>query len=223
MTHSPSRLARLEPSRVCIIKPSSLGDVIHALPILAALRERWPSAHLAWVVNRSFQDVLQGHRDLDELIVYDRAGKGVDPRGLGEPARLFRRLSRGRFDLTIDLQGLLRSALMTAATGARVRVGMADAREGARWFYTDSRRTPARPPCRRSRHSSRPFLGATVVEPRFNLPIGEADRRWAVESLAEVPSPRIVLNLGARWQTKRWPPEHFAEIGAGRSRNSAPA
>ena len=61
MSISLTRLARLEPGRVCIIKPSSLGDVVHALPILAALRGRWPSAHLAWVVNRPFQDVLKGH------------------------------------------------------------------------------------------------------------------------------------------------------------------
>ena len=137
MTHSPSRLARLQPSRVCIIKPSSLGDVIHAMPILAALRERWPAAHLAWVVNRPFQGVLQGHPDLDELIVYNRSGKGLDPLGITGSVGLLRRLNRARFDLTIDLQGLLRSALMTAATRAKVRVGVADAREGARWFYTD--------------------------------------------------------------------------------------
>ena len=62
---------------MCIIKPSSLGDVVHALPILAALRERWPSSHLAWVVNRPFQGVLRGHADLDELIVYDRAAQAL--------------------------------------------------------------------------------------------------------------------------------------------------
>ena len=129
MTFSPGQLAGLQPSRVCIIKPSSLGDVIHALPILAALRGRWPSAHLAWVVSLPFRDVLEGHADLDELIVYERAGRASDPTGTVD---LFRRLLGGRFDLTIDLQGLLRSALMTAATRARVRVGLADAREGAR-------------------------------------------------------------------------------------------
>jgi heptosyltransferase I len=213
MAHSSSRIARLEPARICIIKPSSLGDVIHSLPILAALRERWPSAHIAWLVNHSYEDLLAGHRHLDELIVYDRFGKGDNLQRLGGTTRLFRRLSRGRFDLTIDLQGLLRSALMTMATRSRVRVGMADAREGARWSYTDQVDAPrlglhaVDRVIRVARH-----LGATVVEPRFDLPIGEAERRWAVESLAEVPSPRIVLNLGARWLTKRWPPEHFAAI-----------
>ena len=89
MTISPGRLTRLEPRRVCIIKPSSLGDVVHALPILAALRA-WPSSHIAWVVDRQLQDVLRDHRDLDELIVFDRAGRGFDPLGIGAAASLFR-------------------------------------------------------------------------------------------------------------------------------------
>jgi heptosyltransferase-1 len=214
MTDAPSRLARLQPARVCIIKPSSLGDVVHALPILAALRDRWPSAHVAWVVNRPFQDVLRGHPDLNELIVHERAGKGIDPLGLGGAIGLFRRLRSGRFDLTIDLQGLLRSALMAMATGARARVGMADAREGARWFYTDlvdAPRMGLHAVARVQRVAA--ALGADAREPRFNLPIGEGERRWARETLAELPSPRLVLNLGARWPTKRWPPEHYAEIG----------
>ena len=214
LTDSPGRLARLQPSRVCIIKPSSLGDVIHALPILSALRERWPTAHLAWVVNRPFQGVLQGHADLDELIVYERGGKGFDPLGITGSVGLCRKLSTGRFDLTIDLQGLLRSALMTFATNAKVRLGVADAREGARWFYTDVIDAP-----RLGLHAVERIqrvaraLSADASKPRFNLPIGEADRRWAREILASVPSPRIVLNVGARWETKRWPPHHFAAVG----------
>jgi lipopolysaccharide heptosyltransferase I len=208
MTNSPGRLALLEPKRVCIIKPSSLGDVVHALPILAALRARWPSAHLAWVVNRPYQDLLLGHPDLDELIVYDRAGGGITGAG-----GVYQRLSRGRFDLTIDLQGLLRSALMTAATRTRIRVGMADAREGARWFYTDLVDAPRLRlhAVERVQRVAR-ALGADASDPRFHLPIRDDDRRWARETLAGVPSPRIVLNLGARWRTKRWPPEHYAEL-----------
>jgi heptosyltransferase I len=211
MTSSPGRLDLLQPSRVCIIKPSSLGDVIHALPILAALRRRWPSAHLAWVVSQSFRDVLEGHVDLDELIVYERDGQAGDAKGT---VGLFGKLIRGRFDLTIDLQGLLRSALMTAATRAKVRVGLADAREGARWFYTDLVNAPRlglHAVERVQRVAAALHLDAT--QPRFNLPIREADRQWSQKVMAAVNSPRIVLNVGARWETKRWPPEHFAEIG----------
>ena len=136
MTRSSGRLAGITPARVCIIKPSSLGDVVHALPILSALRGVWPSAHLTWVVNAPFREVLSGHPDLDELIVYERKGRGLDRLGILGMSGVLGKLGRGRFDLTIDLQGLLRSALMAAATGAKVRIGMADAREGARWFYT---------------------------------------------------------------------------------------
>ena len=174
MAHSSSRIARLEPARVCIIKPSSLGDVIHSLPILAALRERWPSAHITWLVNHSYQDVLLNHRHLNELIVYERAGQVGDSGGLVGTARLLSTLSRGRYDLTIDLQGLLRSAIMTLATMAKVRVGMADAREGARWFYTDlvdASRLRMHAVDRVIRVAG--YLGATVDEPRLRL----ADRR----------------------------------------------
>ena len=73
MVEPQHRLARLEPERVCIIKPSSLGDVVHALPILSALRGRWPLAHISWVVNHPFREVLEGHPALDELIVHDRS------------------------------------------------------------------------------------------------------------------------------------------------------
>ena len=213
MTQAPSRLTRLEPARVCIIKPSSLGDVVHALPILAALRGPLASAHLAWVVNRPFREVLEGHPDLDELIVYDRSGAAATFWVSAGCARLLRTLARGRFDLTIDLQGLLRSALMAAATRAVVRVGMADAREGARWFYThsvDASRLSVHAVDRVARVAA--AFGAPMPQPRFDLPIGEENIRWARQLLAPVAAPRIVLNLGASWPTKRWPPEHFGEI-----------
>jgi heptosyltransferase I len=213
MIETQPRLARLEPARVCIIKPSSLGDVVHSLPILSALRARWPSAHLAWVVNHPFREVLDGHPALDELIVHDRSDRGGGLLGMRGSAELFRRLARGGFDLTIDLQGLLRSALMTAATRSRLRVGMADAREGARWFYTD--RVDASRlhlhAVERVRRVAAAF-GASMPEPRFDLPIAPDHARWASDVLESLPRPRVVLNLGAQWLTKRWPPQHFAEI-----------
>lgn len=208
----PARtLTELDPSRVCIIKPSSLGDVVHSLPILPALRERWPRAHLTWVVRAAFRHVIEGHRDLDELIVFDGH---KTPLGAVAFAGLLPRLRRGRFDLAIDLQGLLRSGLMTAATVAPVRVGLADAREGARWFYTHRIDAPRATlhAVERVRLVASAF-GATIGIPRFDPPIAEADRGWARDALAPLARPRLVMNLGARWLTKRWPPEHFAEIG----------
>jgi heptosyltransferase I len=214
LTRAPSRLARLEPRRICIIKPSSLGDIVHALPIVSALRKRWPSAHLAWVVNDTFQDLLKDHPHLDELIIYQRHGAGIDRIGIGSTIDLYRRLHRGEFDLTLDLQGLLRSALMTVATGAKVRIGISDAREGARWFYTERIDAP-----RRVLHAVERIervvqaLGGQTTDVEFNIPLSLDDRRWADTALAGAPVPRVILNVGARWRTKRWPPAHFAAIG----------
>src|SRR5262249_19089341 len=158
-----------------------------------------------WVVNGPFRDVLDGHPDLDELIVYNRGRPGIGPAGIAEMARLLLRLRQGHYDLTIDLQGLFRSALMAAATFARVRVGMADAREGARWFYTDRVDAP-----RLRLHAVERVLrvarelGSDVARPQFEVPIRGEDRRWAREALSAVPRPRVILNVGARWLTKRW-------------------
>jgi lipopolysaccharide heptosyltransferase I len=226
------RICRLEPHNICIIKPSSLGDVVHSLPILPALRRQFPIARISWLVNRPLQSLLAGHPDLDRVIVFDRGGPGISPRGVLASTRLFRRLRKERFDLAIDLQGLLRSALMTAATRASLRVGMADAREGAGWFYTH--RVAA---SRLKLHAVERTVGVAAAlgianpEPLFLLPIGQDDRRFALQALAPLPRPRLILNPGARWLTKRWPPEHFAaiarravaEFGAGLIAVGAPA
>ena len=208
MAKSHVDLRQVRPGRVCLIKPSALGDVVNALPTLAALRARWPEARISWVVNRSLRGLIDGNPAIDEVIPHDRAGAGI-----AGFARLLDGLRRRRFDVAIDLQGLLRSGLMAAATGAKVRVGLADFREGSTWFYTHRVLPP--PP---ESHAVVRLLriaeafGADTTSPRHAIAFDEADRHWARGRLAAVASPRLVLNLGARWVTKRWPPEHFAEI-----------
>src|SRR4051794_32199070 len=207
------RVRRLEPHRICIIKPSSLGDVVHSLPILPVLRELFPLSQITWVVNSAFRGLLEAHPDLDRVIAYERVGSGVTPAGVVATSRLCAELWSAGYDLTIDLQGLFRSGLMTAATRANVRVGLADAREGAGWAYTH--RVSA---SRRELHAVdrvlrvAAALGAPDARPSFLIPLGAGEIYWARETLAELPSPRLILNLGARWLTKRWPPRHFAEV-----------
>jgi lipopolysaccharide heptosyltransferase I len=208
-------LRTLEPRRVCLIKPSSLGDIAHATPVLAALRERWPSAHLAWVVNAGLAQLVEGLPGLDEVIRFDRRAARPTPRGLVSTGRFLAGLRRRGFDVAIDLQGLLRSGLMAWATGAPVRAGLSDAREGATRFYTHRVPMPPRATTHavdRLRRMAEAF-GAPASPPRFLTPATEADRAWARRALAGVPRPRLVLNVGARWATKRWPPEKFARVG----------
>lgn len=204
-------LSELAPRRVCLIKPSALGDVIHALPVLSSLRDRWPSARFSWVINRGLVGLIEGHPALDEVIPFDRSRAGIGPRGLAVSSRFFLGLRQRRFDLAIDLQGLLRSGLMTFATGAPIRVGRADSREGATAFYTHRIGSGSVHAVDRLCDLASSF-GANVSSPKFELVINEDDRRWARSVLEGVPRPILVLNPGARWLTKRWPPAQFAEI-----------
>jgi len=203
-------LSTLRPGRVCLIKPSALGDVVNAFHALASLRAHWPSASITWVINKSLRGLVDGHPDVDAVIAYDR----VNPR-VGPFLSFLNELRRGRFDLAVDLQGLLRSGVMAAATGAPVRVGLADAREGATWFYTH-RVVP--PGSHDEAHAVDRLLavaaafGAGVTGLRPKVAVTAADRAWACGVMAGVGRPRLALNLGARWETKRWPPEHFAEV-----------
>src|SRR2546425_3011391 len=118
--------------RIALINPSALGDIVHSLPVLTALRRRYPDAHIAWVVNRAYEPLLRGHPDLDETVPFDRRArrKGLVTAVLGF-GRLLRDLRRRRFDLAVDLQGLLRTGVMALATGAKRRVGLEGAPEKA--------------------------------------------------------------------------------------------
>lgn len=199
--------------RLLIVKPSSLGDVVHALPTLAALRRRFPSATLSWLVKREWAEVLEGHPDLDEVLA-------VDLSAAGWPAAI-RAVREGRFDLVVDLQGLLRSAVLGWASGSPARVGFANGREGSPWFYTHRVSVPDASMHAVDRYLlMAQFLGAEPEKPgpsAFCLPRDpSADAR--VETLLADAGVRagtmlVALNPSARWATKRWPAESFAAVG----------
>ena len=202
-----------EPRRIVLIKPSALGDIVHSLPVLTALRQRFPQAHIAWAVNRVYQPLLQNHPHLNAIVPFDR-GQVRDGylAGLLGFTRFLRRLQREQFDLAIDLQGLLRTGIMCFATHARARIGLASAREGAAWFYThhvDDRQE--------GQHAvDRYWLVAQALgasgDKQFILAIDQQARQWAQELLREYPRPWLAVGVGARWITKRWPPQHFAAL-----------
>jgi lipopolysaccharide heptosyltransferase I len=207
--------SQLKANRIAIIKPSALGDIIHALPVLTALRQRYPSAHIIWIVNRGYEALLQDHPDLDETLPFDRHASRAGFWKASAGFAGFLKELRGRsFDLAIDLQGLLRSGIMTLATGARRRVGLSTAREGAPWFYTDLVTVPdsegshAVDRCWRVAEA----FGVGMTEKRFRLSLNRAACDWADRVLAILPRPWLAVGVGARWHTKRWPPEHFAVL-----------
>ena len=131
-------LGASEIQRILIVKPSSPGDIIHALPVARRLRAALPNAHIAWLVATNFVNLLEREESIDEIIPFDRKRYGRFGRSIGASGAFIgflNDLRRRRFDMVLDLQGLFRSGLFTFATGARQRVGFRNARELAGLLY----------------------------------------------------------------------------------------
>lgn len=203
----PSQLAQQTPERICVIKPSALGDVVQTLPLLPVLKQRFPGAQISWVVNRELSDLVTGHPCVDEVILFERRG------GWREWSPLLSRLRSCRFDMVFDLQGLLRTGVMTMATRAPIRVGLQTAREGASLatnctIADTSRSIPAH--ARMWRVAE--VLGLGDAERQTQVAVTDADRDWASTILANLPRPVVAVHPGAKWVTKRWPVEKFAQL-----------
>jgi heptosyltransferase-1 len=123
---------------ILIIKPSSLGDIVHALPAMTSLRMSFPNAKISWLVRKQFVSLLECVPGIDELMIFDRKlmGKWYSPKAFHAFRDFLRTLRQGRFDLVLDLQGLFRTAFFAHQTGCPRRLGMSVAREGAGIFYT---------------------------------------------------------------------------------------
>jgi heptosyltransferase-1 len=180
--------------RILIIKPSSLGDVVHALPTVNLIRKKFPDARISWLINDSLASLLKKCPVIDEQIEFRRHAYTTFP-------ALLQRLRHGHFDCVVDLQGLLRSGIMARATGAPRRLGLSDAREGARWFYNEIIPTPrAHAIDRYLRAASHLGCAAGPIEFPLGIP-----PQIAAEGL-------IAVNPSARWNTKLWGDDKFAEL-----------
>lgn len=195
------------PRRVLFIKPSSLGDIVHAIPAFRTLRAHFPHSHLTWVVKRQWAPILRRVEGIDEI-----RSIGANPSDWIKEAF---RLRRSRFDLAIDLQGLFRSGALAWLSGAPTRVGFESGREGSPWFYTQRVPIPAQEVHAVDRYQAViESLGASPMITEPCLPIADEDGRFAADLLQRHGichnTPWIALNVSARWGTKRWPLEYFA-------------
>ncbi len=182
-------LSQREFERILIIKPSSFGDVIHALPVLNGLRQRYPQARISWMVAHSCAGLLDGHPALDEVIRFDRKRYGRLGRDVSASIEFLRFVEAFRtrqFELVVDLQGLFRSGFLAMASGARTRVGFANARELGWMFY--SHRVDVPDPEMHAVDRNYLFgrlLGFADVPVLFNLPVDAEARRSMCRLLAE--------------------------------------
>lgn len=138
MPQSAIQRARSEIGSILVIKPSSLGDVVHTLPAVALIKRRWPAARLRWLINAEWAPLLDGNPHVDEVVIFPRSEfRGIAGWGKIVPWAISLRRS-AKSDLVVDFQGLLRSALIARICGGEVIVGPSDAREGARFFYDET-------------------------------------------------------------------------------------
>jgi heptosyltransferase I len=191
--------------KILIIKPSALGDIVQALPVLTGLKRRWPDAQIDWIVNDSLREILEGHPCLNKTILYPRR-RWNSPSRLPEMWRWGRRLRETKYDITIDLQGLMRSALMTWAAASPRRLGLLSAREGSRAAYNEFIADTALSAAER-------YL--TCLE-HLEIPARPLDfqltaRAPLPDSLRDL-GPYIALHPYTKWRTKLWPWRHYQDL-----------
>jgi heptosyltransferase-1 len=228
--------------RILLVKPSALGDVVHTIPLLAKLRLRFPHAQIDWFITPENAELVRHHPALSGVVLFDRkrlAGIARSWNATAELLRLLGRLRRARYELVIDVHGQLRSAMVTLATGAPVRIGFdrpvrrsqtrsehhelrnvpqrgwAGAREGSWIAY--SHRIPI------------PTLDVHAIDrlfwltPILGLDDAPADSRIYLSAETEMDADRLLerhslqqfgaLVPGTIWETKHWDPTRFAEVG----------
>jgi len=215
-------LADREFKRILLIKPSSPGDIIHALPVLHGLRARYPGAHIAWLVATPFVDLVAADPALSELIPFDRKRFGRLGRSWSvsvDFARFVRELAERKFDLVVDLQGLFRSGFLSLASGAGARLGFGDARECAWIFYSHRLRCGRGDVHAADKNAMLARrLGIDLCRMDFSIALTDDDRRVAEGLISEAGaagSRFAVLVPATRWETKCWAAERFGATAAG--------
>jgi ADP-heptose:LPS heptosyltransferase len=221
-----------DPERVALVRTSHLGDVVHALPVYHALREVWPRARLAWVIQAEFAELVRGLSGVERVVLFGRRD------GWRAWPRLFRELRAFAPELVVDAQGSLKSAAIAACSGARRRVGLAraDWRERAGALVANERALPAARNGGTAHAMDRmralvDALGARAGRAlafRTDPELSEEERARGARLCARLlpdgarNGPPCLLHLARPADVRSWPPERFAALarslaGAGRA------
>jgi heptosyltransferase-1 len=206
--------------RFLIVRLGALGDVVHAIPVAAALRRAFPSSRIDWLVGAKHREMLDLVPVIDRRLALNDRGGSSDGSSLLSAVRDLR---HNQYDAAIDLQGLIKSAMLSRVSGAQRVIGFSAGylRERlARFFYTEAHDlgrgglyNPAE-----TRHvvemnlALLEPLGVTVLKAEF--PIEEVDSKVARWATSHTGGPYALLNPGAAWPNKRWPPSRFAALAA---------
>lgn len=207
---------------ILIIKLSSIGDVVHALPFLEALKNSYPDSRIDWLVEEEASQVISGHPAINRVII---SGRKRWQKEILNPAKLlkvsseaisfYKNLRFSSYDIVIDLQGLFRSGFLTALSRGKRKIGMSGAREGASFF-------PKEPPVAvdYDQHAIDRYLkvaghlGCNTGIRKGEIPVSEQDKKLAagIFSSFSEGKPLIAVNPMAKWKTKLWQPDKFSEL-----------
>lgn len=194
--------------RVCIVMLTAVGDAVHVLPVIHALKRHDAATHITWVLQPGPAALVRGHPEVDEIIEFDRR------RGWRAFLDVRRALRARRFDLTLALQDYLKAGILTALSGAPIRLGYDRARaRDANWLFT-TRRIPPHPPG----HIQDEFLefvkalGVAAEPMAWNLGPWPAERAWQEEMCARFDRPLAALVIGSSRPAKDWVAERWARL-----------
>jgi heptosyltransferase-1 len=186
-------------ARVLVVRLGAMGDILHALPAVESLKRNFPALGIDWVVKPRWMALLEGNPALRRLVPFDREQ--------GSVWKTARRLREADYDLAIDLQGLVQSALIARFSGARRTVGFAKeaCRERlASWFYA-IRVSPAGAHVAEKHLDVMRTLGAVDLSLDCSLPPGEAE--------GTLPDgPFVLASPFAGWRSKQWPLANYASL-----------
>ena len=197
-----------ELGRVCIVMMSAVGDAVHVLPVINALKRHDPACRITWVLQPGPASLVRGHRSVDEVLLFDRAA------GWSAFADIRKALAGRRFDVVLALQVYFKAGIITGLTRAPVKVGFDRARaRDLNWLFTN-RKIPARPG-QHVQDQYFEFLDALGVphEPvEWDLGPWPDERSWQSEFFETVDAPAAAIVVATSKEQKDWLPERWAEV-----------
>ena len=194
--------------RICIVMMSAVGDAVHVLPVLDALKRHAPQSHITWVLQPGPAALVRGHEHVDEIVLFDRS------KGWRAFADVRRELARRQFDLVLDFQVYFKAGIVTSFTRAPVKVGFD--RERARdlnWLFTTNRIPPHEPQHVQDQYLE--FLAALGVpndDIAWRLGPWPPERAWQREFFDRLERPAAPIVVATSKPQKDWLPERWAQV-----------
>jgi heptosyltransferase I len=202
-----------------VIRLSSIGDIVHALPAVSALGETFPGSEITWAVETRYASLLDGNPIVRRLVKLDTLGwrkRPVSPRTLAELVGSIRSLREHVFDAVIDFQGLVKSGFLSRLCRSRMRIGFSRPwlkESAAGFFYTRQVRAERRKHAIEENLALVEALGARCRRWQFPLARSEADDSYAGAALLKLGiRDFILMNPGGGWRAKRWAPSNYADL-----------